>query len=544
MNEEAEYRLTNDIIDNHGERMLNLRRYYPFFALQSASLAQYQEGRYASLDLGYVTLALLRFLIEENNFNEQDVTLVQIYQFLARVLRRDFELSLPEEEEKQLTEYLFDKIRNDGKPFTMEYFDPADKKHKTARMKLVDSGLSGGSVVYYITADAIEFYLDTKEIREESRINIEQLLLEKMIQSQNFKGGIDVVRRMNSEVNRLRQRKKEVLLILSYNVFEGVKALEDFNRTGIRWFHEEQKAFEKNRELTENARLRAEQAGQTKENGLAELFLLDTELKKAMQNHGRLLADCMELQVRADEIIHKFKFSRLRNAFDFRSFTEKAKEAGNASLLSSLVLPLFLPHTGRFFSPAAVEEILKAPVREEEKAEKIKTEEETMYRYDDEIEEERIQGNYRAILKTLLDTLRERKHFDLKELNRVLENKYFDDIFRNSDYYSFLVHLCQKREYNLDTIRDKQDTFLEGILADMLKETEDQKYRGMKFAVRLLSDSEEITETQGTHAEPAQGSRDQEELLHSLDNDGITYEFVTSNLQFELLLDGGGYNGQ
>ncbi len=521
MSEEAEYRLTNDIIDNHGERMRNLRKYYPFFCLQSMSLGQFKEGRYAFLDMGYITMALLRFLIEENNFNEKDVTSKQVHSFLAVLLQRDFDLQLPEEEEKELTGYLFDKIRNDGKPFEMEYFDPADKKRKTARMKLVDSGLSGGNVVYYITADAIEFYLDTKEIQEESRINIEQLLLEKMIQTQNFRGGIDVVRRMNSEVNRLRQRKKEVLLIMSYNVFEGVKALEEFNRTGIRWFKEEQKAFERNRELTENARQKAEQAIDTRESGLQEIFLLDTELKKAMMNHGRLLADCMELQVRADEIIHKFKFSRLRNAFDFRSFTEKAKEQGAALMLSALVQPLFKPYTGKFFAATGVDEILNAPMREEENAEQVAEGKEEMYRFDDEIEEERIGSNYHAILRTLLDTLLLRARFDLKEFNRILEDKYFDEIFRNSDYYSFLVHLCQKKEYDLSEIRKKQDTFLEGILAEMLRAQDDRKYRGLRFGIRLLSDHESTEEQAG-----------EEELVHCMDGKHRACEFVTTNLEF------------
>lgn len=524
MNEETGYRLVNDIIDNHSERMQNLKKYYPFFCLQSASLGQYREGRYAFLDMGYISMALLRFFIEENNFNEQEVTLKQVYAFLSELLQRDFGLKLPEEEEKELTAYLFDKVRNDGKPFQMEYFDPADKKRKTARMKLIDSGLSMGNVVYYITADAIEFYLDTKEIREESKINIEQLLLEKMIQVQNFRGGIDIVRRMNSEVNKLRQRKKEVLMILSYNVFEGVNALEEFNRTGIRWFKEEQKAFRKNNELTEAARQRAEAAAEVKEETLREIFLLDSELKKAMMNHGRLLADCMELQVRADEIIHKYKFSRLRNAFDFRGFAEKAKEADDASALSYLVLPLLSPHTGKFFAPGQVDDLLTAPARQEETPEEAGSGEEEDYRFEDEAEEERIDDNYRAILKTLLDTLLMKQSFDLKEFNEILEIKYFDEIFRNSDYYSFLVHLCQKREYDLSQVRKKQDTFLEGILAKMLLEMKENKYRGLKFRIELLSD-QNAAEVDGDQEE-------QPELLHSVSGNGGDFEFKTSNIRF------------
>lgn len=523
MSTEADYRLMNDIIDHHGERIQNLKKYYPFFYLQAISLTQYHEGKYAYLDMGYISLALLRFFIEENNFNEREVTLKQVYAFLSELLQRDFDLHVPPEEEKELVAYLFDKLRNDGKPFQFEYFDPADKKRKSARMKLIESGISGGNVIYFITADAIEFYLDTKEIREESKINIEQLLLEKMIRTKNFMGGIEVVRRMNSEVNKLRQRKKEVLMILGYNVFEGVAALEEFNRTGIRWFQEEQKAFTRNKELTDAARQRAESAEAMDERVLKEIFLLDSELKKAMTNHGRLLADCMELQVRADEIIHKYKFSRLKNAFDFRCFLEKAKERDDASYLGELVLPLFRPHTGKYFSLSQVENLLSATAQNEEKPQEVQDGEEADYRFDDEIEEERIDDNYRAVLRTLLDTLLVRPQFDLAEFNTILENKYFDAIFKNSDYYSFLVQLCQKRVYDLAEIRKKQDTFLDGILARMLLELPENKYRGLRFSVELLSDMAQEDETEGA------------ELAHSIAGYGSGEAFSTSNIRFRRL---------
>ena len=70
-------------------------------------------------------------------------------------------------------------------------------------MRLIESRIEDGTVWYSISPEGIEFYLDTKEIKDESRISVEQLLLEKMIQSKDFKGGTDVVRRINKEVDCL-----------------------------------------------------------------------------------------------------------------------------------------------------------------------------------------------------------------------------------------------------------------------------------------------------------------------------------------------------
>ena len=63
-----------DIISDHRERMLNLKKYYPFFKLTQISFSQFKDGRYEILDMGYILMAILRFFIEENNFKEKDVT--------------------------------------------------------------------------------------------------------------------------------------------------------------------------------------------------------------------------------------------------------------------------------------------------------------------------------------------------------------------------------------------------------------------------------------------------------------------------------------
>ena len=68
------YVMINDIIEEHNARMQNLRKYYPFFVLAETTFAQYKEGRYAQLDMGYITMAVLRFFIQENSFNEREVS--------------------------------------------------------------------------------------------------------------------------------------------------------------------------------------------------------------------------------------------------------------------------------------------------------------------------------------------------------------------------------------------------------------------------------------------------------------------------------------
>lgn len=81
--------MINDIIAEHSARMQNLKKYYPFFVLNETTFTQYKEGKYAFLDMGYITMASLRFFINENNFHEKDVTYEEYEDFLRELLTRD-----------------------------------------------------------------------------------------------------------------------------------------------------------------------------------------------------------------------------------------------------------------------------------------------------------------------------------------------------------------------------------------------------------------------------------------------------------------------
>ncbi len=478
-----EYILARDIIYDHNERMLNIKKYYPFFRLSEVSFSQFQGGRYSKLDMGYLMMAVLRFFIEENNFKEKDVKYEEYAAFMQEVLKRDFDIIIQDKDAAdELVAFIFDKLKNDGKPFTYEYFDPTAKKKKSIRMKIIDSRIMEDTVYYYITSDAIEFYLDTKEIKDESTISIQQVLLEKMISTNNFKGGAEVIRRINNEVSKLKFRKNEVLNILSHDVFEGMKAYEDFTKTGIRWFDEEQKLFIKNKELIDKALEKAEE-NENSASALEDMYYLETELKKAIMRHSELLRACTDLQVKADDIVRKAKFKRLRSAFDFENATGLMLERDDTTILRSFIVPMLKLNVAKTLSLTAIDKMLTIRPDNEEIGEKINDDQvEEMYVYDDEIEEERIKDNYSYLIQALLDYILEYELFTLREFNEYLEKRFSKELFRNGDYYSFLVHMCQKKQYKVSSILVKPDTFFEKYLSEAAQE---ERYRDIAFTITM-----------------------------------------------------------
>ena len=486
--------MLREIIEEHSDRIKNMKKYYPYFRLAETSLAQYRDGQFACLDMGYITLAVIRFFIEENNFKEKDVTYQEYYAFLKELLKRDFDLELEREEEQDLIAFLFDKLKNEGKPFSFDYYDPTDHKRKTMRSRFMDSKIEDGVVYYYITSDAIEFYLDTKEIKDESTINVEQLLLEKLISTQNFRGGTEVAKRINNEVGRLMRQKNEVLGILSYDVFAGVEAFEKFMGSTMRWFKEEQKLFVRNSDLIHKALERAESDGAQGDyqsryyQAIDEIYQLELELKKAIARHSELLGACTVLQKKVGELVAKSKFAALKRSLDFKRMGQRLMERDRADLLEALVMPLFDVHPGKTLTLGRLEDLLMVSPEKTENAEAVSEGEEQVYIYEDEIEDARIQKNYILLFENLLQTLERKESFTLKEWQEQLLFQLGKQVVRNADYYSFLVHLAQKKEYNVRKMVEKPDTFLEEAVKVFLEEH--KEYEEVDMTLTMLPEEE------------------------------------------------------
>ena len=463
--------MMGDIITDHRERMLNLKKYYPFFKLIDTNFSQFKDGKYEVLDMGYIIMAILRFFIEENNFKEKDVTYIEYLNFTESLLKRDFGLDLTMEEAKEISDYVFDKIKNDGRPFEFSYFDPIDKKRYVSRMRIIESTIRNNTVWYSISADAVEFYLDTKEIKDESRINVSQLLLEKMINSENFRGGIEVVERINEEVNRLKQKKNEVLLILSTDVYAGIDAYEEFVETGMKWFEEEEKLFKKNQELIKKSieRLNASSTKEKTESyyrTINEIYNLENQLKIAMNRHAELLRDCTQMQKMTDDAVRRAKLSRLRSHMDFTATLNAMIKRDNADALSILLGPLFKPNIKKTFGLNSIDEALTMKPAKYEYKEKVINEEAMDIVFEDEIEDARIKFNYIFIMNNLISVLDKKTSISLSDFNELMKKTYDENILKNVDYFSFFVNLCQKETYKIGGSEMDNETFLDGILKE------------------------------------------------------------------------------
>ncbi|MBR6402241.1 MAG: hypothetical protein IKS48_02520 [Eubacterium sp.] len=486
------YVLIDDIIKNHSERILNLRKFYPFFVVSQNAFTQFKDGRYKDLDMGYLCMAILRFFINENSFNNRPVKYAEYERFCLDTLKRDFGQSFHEdkEEARELVRYIFDKINNYGRAFELSFFDPAEKKTKLARVRLLDSNVREDEVVYSITEDGIEFYLSTKEVRDESRINMDQLLLEKMIKAENFRGGIDVIERINIEVNALEKRREEVVGILLTDVHAGTQAVDDYiDRTAV-WFAEEKKSFARSRDLVDRAVARMKFGGETR--SVSDITRLQTMLKQTIENHSRLIASTAELTRFSDEMVRRNRTRSLKAAFDFEGFLRRVTEADSPEMMSEIILPFVLPVRRKSFAISAIDNLVLTKTGESmqgEKKEVVKAD--LNFRYEDELLADMVGENFAKLFTELLGRIRRWGKLTLKEYLAILEVKFGKDVYQNRDLYSFLTHLAEKEYYDMEKVLSDAETFLEDAVIKFANEDILQSYSDIKFRLVFPDANEE-----------------------------------------------------
>ncbi|MCR5212967.1 MAG: hypothetical protein K6E10_00995 [Eubacterium sp.] len=506
-----QYTLIDDIIKNHSERILNLRKFYPFFTLAEGTFNQYKDGRFRFLDMGYITLAVLRYFINENSFSDSPVKYKGYERFCMDLLQRDFDMKLkragiPEtenainsvtatndiyyasEEMKELVKYIFDKIRNNGRAFEMNFYDPAKKKMSLVRVRLIDSIVRESEVEYTITEDGIEFYLTTKEIRDESRINMDQLLLEKLIKSENFHGSLDVIERINIEVKALDKKREEVVQLLLTDVHAGTAAVDEYmDRTAV-WFAEERKSFAKNRELIDKAVARISY-GDTSQTA-RDITNLQNMLKQTIESHSELIMKAAELSKFSDEMVRRSRTRSLRASFDYETLLGRIIREDRPELMELLVAPFLLPRREKSLAINTIDNVILQKTGDSMKGEIKEVEKPDLnFKYDDELLSENMGRNFAKLFMELLGRLRRWNSLTLEEYNAILEVKFGKDIYKNRDYYSFLTHLAGKTEYSVKAIREDAETFLEEVVLENIPEEKLDQYKDMSFVIEFTGQS-------------------------------------------------------
>lgn len=449
-----EYEFISEMISDLEERSQFLKKYYPYFKIIGDGTKTFWSNSLEQFDVGFILLTTLRFLVEENNFKNRGVSYHEISDFLYYMVNKAYFVLLSETEKATLTEEVITMLTGSGQPYEFHYYEPVSKKRSISRITYMKGEIDPllGSLKYYITDSGIEFYLETKEIKELNKISIQQVLLEKMVSSKNFKGARQVVGRITNQVAKLHLMKREVLNLISFNPIEGDKLYSEFFSKSMDWFDREEDYFGNNLKAVENAREKMSSADGL--DTIRDINALNDELKKASEKYGDLLSEVVDLKKKVDENRAARKIKVLKTTFDYRNVVDKMIGIDKSENLALLMTPFLEGKKKKFFDFKRIDSLLNFKISLEEDIETVVDEDMREYIFDDVIENERIKENHDKYISCLYSLFLKLGEFTLKEYNEYLEAVFTDRIFFHGDYFSFLIALSGKTRYLKEEISE------------------------------------------------------------------------------------------
>lgn len=472
-------KILNNTIRECPERLSSLKKYYPFYSLYGTKCSV--EG-YEHINMGEICISLLSFLFYEDKLRNQEVTYINIKDFLEMLLDRLYKIAPSKESLDRFTAYVLDKIQ--GKDGAGHYIkfpayeqDVKDVSVCTVKYITKASNELTRKQGYKITPDGIDFLLTTKEFAEESKITISLILLKKLITDSEYDSALLSLTHVNAEVIKQIAKVYEIEMNLMYGGKAGYNAFVDYRNLADKRQKEEEELFietmEQVRHLREDfaAKVLKSEIGEKEKNAFKCLDEMDKELNKTVELHQQLLGKVVILTRKADEILKQKRAKLLKPAFDFMGYMEKLNTVGSAENLRYSLAPFLPLKFEKSFSISKLNDIFNMASPEVEQM-NMQIKEEADIRIDTDKFNRgiraRVLHNYKYVINFIYDILIEKEEVTMNEIVKTSSEIEKNDILKNPDFIGVII----------DFLRLNEKTVLEEVSnskKNKVKEEEDEK---------------------------------------------------------------------
>lgn len=448
----------DDILVGFSERIKRLAAYEPIFQLD--------QKRSYPYDLRAVGICLLLYILEDMLRGNHGSTYEEMARFTRELIHRQYGEQLTADAAMELTRFVVDSLRNDGRPFPFPYPDFEHGRRETLKFQLItydDYSVQDKVVRLRLTDTALELLFQTREIYRELRLSIMQIYLRQQIQKGVFDGALRTVNELQLEVRLVHDRIREVKENLNRDVIQTTRRQEHlrlFERIQEQ-LQREKKLFAELQGLVEDTieRWQGRELTAEEQEAMGKTGRIQQRLNQVVSEHDRLFTGKIEVRQQVGHALEsailttfntKLNFQRevlepmLRNGIDL----DRLKQVLDP-VLPIRILPRFNPI--QVFQPQTLLRSGEEPNDEEAIAD---LEEEHLAR---ELERERREKAEREarlefFLRTLLTPLLEVEEVQLSEVLARLkerEPENYDRLIGSLDFYPFMVQLHQMEKIPL-----------------------------------------------------------------------------------------------
>ena len=494
-----------DELNGFGDRLKNIALFQPLFDLQN-------NRKYSELDPLSLGFAILLYILDNMLIGREPCDHQAISHYLKRLVARNYDKHLTDEESLEMTYTFLDGLRNNGRPFEFEYKDLETGEDLPCKFALIEvaSYEIRGKMRFKLTDAGLDLLFKTKEIYKELRISISQLYLRQQIEKGVFQEALHTVDDLYVQVKdvqgKLERIKQQVLRNVSgVSISSYINLMDEVHEQ----FQREKTVFSSLQTLLLETQdtYRFRELSVRERESFDQLIRVSTLLDKVINEHNALFTRKMNLSALLEEAMLDSLANTFRTQINFeREFLDQVLlENTPLDHLRQVIHPLLTARKSRSFNILRVLEPQRVSVEGDEAA--------VSQEGPDELQLELLAEREKAIkaqrdrrvlryLSLILTPIKDRTHWTLEEVLADLEVEEYARLISEVEFYAFLVQVHQMERIPLkieDEIRDKIIDSDSGNLGYLLLKFLDQ-YPGLQApkGVEVIAGEEEIRLANGS----------------------------------------------
>ena len=472
-------------------RIQNVALFQPLFDLQRSR--KYPEYDALAIGFGILLFTLENMLIGRDHCDHQDLA-----SYVRLMIAESYNVQLSENESSEMAYYFLDALRNNGRPFDLEFKDletGGDVRCKFALIEVANYEIHG-KMRFKLTDAGLDLLFKTKEIYKELRISISQLYLRQQIEKGVFHEALRTIDDLYVQVQDVHGKIERIRKLVLRNVSDVsvgnyIALMEEVTEQ----LRREKEVFSSLqtllRETADTYRFR--ELNVKERESFNQLITVSTRLDLVVNEHNRLFTSKLSLgslleEAMLDSLANTF---RVKVNFEHEFADQVIMENTPLDSLRQVLNPLFkckrTPHFNllRVLEPQS----LKSEDTEQQEMFSGPSEEDFVRA----AERERLMKQQRDArtlnyLAIILGALESQSEQSLQGILATLPTETYVQVISEVEFYAFLVQLHQMGEIPLvvdeemrSKIIDSESSNLPFLLLNYLDEhPEASRYRALK----------------------------------------------------------------
>lgn len=214
----------NQVLKGYSNRVPTISSYY-FLTTAFSSRNKFKE--FSNEEFFNMVIQLLLFIFSKT-LKRQDCLKEDLEEFITELNFKIYKKKLTQKELSELTGYITNGLKNNGKDMMFEFYNPETEDVETYKIGLLKhtniKNSTGGYILSYsLTTEALKLLLSTKEYDEMYQIQVGQMMAKLRIENGDYSGAKEEIQNIINTLNIQQQSITNYLKCVKNDIYYSQK---------------------------------------------------------------------------------------------------------------------------------------------------------------------------------------------------------------------------------------------------------------------------------------------------------------------------------